>query len=291
MRPLILSPHEIERIPTHPRPRGRPRPPAERRGDLLRIGNWLYRYVDGLWLPVWELAFPTIASTTGGQSGTTDTTIDCVLPATINAGDLLLIFLATDGAPTFTWPSGWDQAANNLFSQASGTAVKMEGKQRIADGSEDGATVTVTLSVGEAMAYVTMRITGWHGTTPAEAATAQNTTKPDPPSLNPTGWDVEDTLWLAAGCTDAGGADDDNITAVPTNYTLVDSLRNCGVDAGGCNLGVGSRNNAVAAEDPGQFTTNTNEDTCGATVAVRPAGAAPKSLAFAPDPFFAMIGR
>lgn len=221
-----------------------------------------------------RLAFPTVAGETGDIRLTSSTTQNVILPTPIDAGDLLLIFLATDGAPTYTWPSGWNQAGNNLFSVASGTAVKMEGKQRVADGSEDGGTVAVTTSASEAMAYVTVRITGWHGTTPAEAATASNTTKPDPPSLNPTGWDAEDTLWFCVGCTDTGGTDNDDISAISANYTLVDTLQNSGTDAGGVNLGVGRRNLNAASEDPGVYTTATNEDTCAATVAVRPAAAA-----------------
>lgn len=239
------------------------------------------------------MAFPAIASS-GANWNTGSTAInnfDPSHPTAASAGDLLIIIAATDGVPTYTWPGGW----TSIFATSSGTACRMEGRYRIADGTEDDTywnNLSIGLSASEGWAYVAMRITGWHGTTAPEAGTATNTTKPDPPSFNPTGWDIEDTLWLACGCTDAGGADSDDISAVSSGYTLVATLQNSGTDAGGVNLGVGSLNSAVASVDPGAFTTATNEDTVGATVAIRPAAAAAAgSLIIRRDPLFALIGR
>lgn len=217
------------------------------------------------------MAFPVVATTNSGND-TTGTSHTVTLPGSIAAGDLLIVIFATDGNPTVTWPSGWDQAANNLLATtASGTANTLTCKQRIADGSE-GASITVTTSASEWTAWSTLRITGWHGTTVAEAGAATGaSTTANPPSLNPTGWDVEDTLWIACSSRDTGGTDDDDNTAHPASYTAIHNVLG-GTNAGAVNLTTSRRDNAVSAEDPGTYTAPTSEDWVAATISIRPQG-------------------
>jgi hypothetical protein len=217
------------------------------------------------------MAFPVVATTNSGND-TSGTSHTVNLPGSIASGDLLIVLFANDGNATITWPSGWDQAANALFDTANGTAVRLAGRQRIADGTE-GATITVTTSASEWSAHSTLRITGWHGTTVAEAATATgSSTTADPPNLDPAGWASEDTLWIACSGRDTGGADDDDNTAHPTNYTAIHNVL-AGTNAGGVNLTSSRRDNAVSAENPGTYTGPTTEEWVAATVAIRPAAA------------------
>lgn len=219
------------------------------------------------------MAFPSIAGTPIVNNDTTGTSHSVGLPTGITAGELLIVIFASDGAPTVTWPSGWDQAANNLIATTLSTDVTMAAKQRVADGTESSP-ITVTTSVSEWTAWVTMRVTGWHGTTAAEAGTATGSSATaNPPSLNPANWDVEDTLWIACACNDTGGTDNDDITAHPASYTSI-GIALAGTQAGGVCLAASQRNNAVAAEDPGTYTAPTTEAWVAGTIGIRPTGVA-----------------
>lgn len=222
------------------------------------------------------MAFPVVAHINSGfHTGTTSHVLG--LPPNISAGDLLIVMVTFDGVPTVTWPAGWNQAANDLFALSNGTAIRAEGKKRTADGTEGGS-ITVTTSVSEGRSHIALRITGQHSSTVPAVATATGvSTNPNPASLNPADWDIEDTLWIAYAGHDAGGADDDDITAYPTNYTGTVIVQS-NLDAGGSGCAAAWRNNAVASEDPGTFTTPTSEDWICATIAVRPgAGVARKA--------------
>jgi hypothetical protein len=224
------------------------------------------------------MAFPTIATTNNGND-TSGTSHTVNLPASIASGDLLIAIFASDGSTAHTWPSGWDQAANNLIGTTTSTDVTLSAKQRVADGSE-GSTITVTTGASEWTAHITLRITGWHGTTAAEAGTATGSSATaNPPSLNPTNWDVEDTLWVACACNDTGGTDNDDITAHPSSYTGI-QIVTAGTNAGGVCLAASQRNNATAAEDPGTYTAPTTEAWVAGTIGVRPAAAATPTIPF-----------
>lgn len=218
------------------------------------------------------MAFPTIAGTPIVNNDTTGTSHTVGLPTGITAGELLIAIFASDGAPTHTWPSGWNAAGNDLIGTTTSTDVTLSAKQRVADGSE-GSSITVTTSVSEWAAWITFRVTDWHGTTAAEAGTATGSSaNANPPSLNPANWDVEDTLWIAGACNDTGGADNDDITAHPASYTGI-GIALATTNAGGVCLAAAQRNNATAAEDPGTLTAPTTEAWVAYTIGIRPAAA------------------
>ena len=64
---------------------------------------------------------------------------------------------------------------------------------------------------------------------------------PDPPSLNPANWDVEDTLWIVYYATDSNPT----ATAYPINYN---SNQYTG-EAPGTAMGIAMRAPAVASEE------------------------------------------
>src|SRR5439155_787842 len=51
--------------------------------------------------------FPTIQSVTSTSFPTDSTTHNVQMPATVNAGDLLIVFFADHGTPGMNYPSGW----------------------------------------------------------------------------------------------------------------------------------------------------------------------------------------
>lgn len=219
------------------------------------------------------MAFPTVAGkgTEYNTAGSNQTSHAVAYPASISAGELLIMFFHKDGSGAITWPGTFIE----IYQTAAGGASHLSGAAyRIATGSESG-TVTVTTASEQATARI-WRITSWHGTTPPECGTAATGTSanPNPPTLSPS-WGSADTLWIAT-CGVNGGP---STSAYPTNYSGNQET----ADSGGSGAAGGaqaSRENATATEDPGTFTT-ANQGWTAQTIAVRPAAAATK----APPPF------
>jgi len=189
------------------------------------------------------------------------------MPATVNAGDLLIALFTNDGGATVTTPSGWTQ----LASTANGSAVRLSVYYKIAAGTEGGTTVNFVTSANEEEAAAQVyRITNWHGTTLPEISTAatSTSTRPDPASLDPAGWDVADTLWLAVAGQDRG--DQGPTIAYPAYYTDgISTLSSATTDS--CRTLSARRVLAAASENPGAFTIPASEEWVAFTIAVRPA--------------------
>jgi len=212
------------------------------------------------------LAAPVVASVTETVFGTDTTNHNVNMPATVNAGGLLIVLFTNDGSATVTTPAGWTALASN---SANG-AVRLSVYYKIAAGTEGGTTVNFVTSASEEAAAQVYRITNWHGTTPPEISTAVTgtSTAPNPASLNPAGWDVADTLWLAVAGQDRG--DQSGTTAYPASYT--DGISILSSDGtGSCRTHSARRVLAAASEDPGAFTIPVSEEWVAFTIAVRPA--------------------
>jgi len=211
------------------------------------------------------LAAPAVASVTEAAFGTDTTNHYVNMPATVNAGDLLIVLFTNDGSATVTTPGGWTSLASNT----NGIYVRLSVYYKIAAGTEGGTTVNFATSGSEQAAAQVYRITDWHGTTPPEisaGATGTNT-RPNPASLNPSGWDVADTLWLAVAGQDRG--DQSGTTAYPAYYTDgISTLSSSGISS--CRTLSASRVLAAASEDPGAFTIPASEQWVAFTIAVRP---------------------
>jgi len=212
------------------------------------------------------LAAPVVASVTETAFGTDTTDHDVSMPATVDAGDLLIVLFTNDGGATVTTAGGW----NLLASDANGTQVRLSVYYKIAAGTEGGTTVNFATSGVEQAAAQVYRITDWHGTTPPEISTAVTgtSTAPDPASLDPAGWDAADTLWLAVAGQDRG--DQSGTTAYPASYT--DGISTLSSDGNkSCQTHSARRVRAAASEDPGAFTIPVSEQWVAFTIAVRPA--------------------
>jgi hypothetical protein len=197
--------------------------------------------------------FPTVRATnTSFEAASTAQTVS--LPASIVAGELLMIFMSFSSPPSGASASGW---TTTLVSESGGGAAVLH---KIASGSE-GATVEVTIGLGRAAAHASMAITGGLS---AEAAVATATN--NPPSLTPS-WGSDKTLWLAI-CT--GGIAAGIAQTLPTNYTNIltsDYEYNPGNEIG---LDVGRYANQAASEDPGAFGQSWPDVNLAITVGVQP---------------------
>ncbi|HUX48691.1 MAG TPA: hypothetical protein VMV76_05970, partial [Dehalococcoidia bacterium] len=216
--------------------------------------------------PVPVLAASVVTSVTETAFGTDTTDHNVDMPATVDAGDLLIVLFTNDGSETVTTPAGWTE----LASDANGVHVRLSVYYKIAAGTEGGTTVNFVTSAAEEAAAQVYRITDWHGTTPPEISTAAtgSDAAPDPASLDPVGWDVADTLWLAAAGQNRG--DQSGTTAYPASYTDgISTLSSSGPS--GCRTHSARRVLAAASEDPGAFTIPVPAEWVAFTIAVRPA--------------------
>lgn len=88
---------------------------------------------------------------------------------------------------------------------------------------------------------------------------------PNPPALNPNGWDVEDTLWIEA----VHNAYSNPVTAFSVGYDD-NQLNGAGGGPLGLRLAIATRAAAVASEDPGVVTVGAATPCVAATIALRP---------------------
>ena len=227
------------------------------------------------------MAFPQVAATATGSDTTNVTSRDFNLPSGISAGNLLLIawncdasnaVLAIDTTSTVLTTSGWtmllDDAPVTTFEEDVYGRANIAYK--VAVGGE--TTVTITSSAAEAVSFVAARITGNDDTT-APAIGSISGINANPPALNPAGWDVEDTLWVAFGFFVSGSSVP---TDPPTNYENL-TFGNWANFASGTAVALATRENAVASEDADVFPlTELYQAGRAILVAVRPVASGPE---------------
>jgi len=219
------------------------------------------------------MAFPTITAT-NTTDGTTATTSPVVnLPATVNAGETLLVFFRTDTVGAITFPGGWTE----LFDL--GTNQQTTAAWKLADGTEGGTTITLTTAGGKFAALSWSIAAADPSTTPPESSAGASgfDANPDPDTVTPTGG-ADDYLWLALMGIEGEQA---MPPTYPTNYTENQIHANSGT-AGAVSTNVrvaaAKRTNLNAAsENPGVYTVNVTDDWRAFTFAVHPAGAPPPS--------------
>jgi hypothetical protein len=210
------------------------------------------------------------------QTFTSNTTAhDVTMPDTVDPGDLLVVLFTNDGNATVTTPAGgWVAPAT---STALGNTNQVRGSVFVKDavGTEDGTTVNFVTSATEQAAAMVYRIPAakWDGTITnvevASTAIAGTTSAPDPPSLNPGGWGVENTLWLSyvAGSTHTA------VTTYPSNHTNGYNVTGTASTAG-ASVSSTQRISATAAEDPGAYAMASAQASAAFTVGIRPAAGA-----------------
>jgi hypothetical protein len=234
------------------------------------------------------MAFPTIPTAADGrvltanQLNTTATrTFPDLSGLTKNAGDLLIAIVvgyqSSTGSPNNAfsgWSAGWTEFCDR---QASGTTNVIGAAYKWSDGTETGAiTVTQAATITGHASMILLSIPGTHPATPPEAGTAATGTgTAAPPSFNPAGWDVEETLWIAVnanGMTSGTGSWTANNSA-PANYS--DYIGTNPPDnsvVGQVAAAVAFRQLEAASDAPGAFAQDTsNARNTAVLFAVRPA--------------------
>ena len=156
-------------------------------------------------LPLWQsaqAASPTVDSMEVYAATTSSASHEGNFPATVTAGQLLLIMVAanpTDNTITLS-EAGYTTLLNSASNNHASAYFYKE-----AVGDEDGGTFTIDLSPtsDEVVAYA-LAISGWDtGTAPELAGpVGAETSTPNPPSLTPT-FGKLDALWIAAFTGDA----------------------------------------------------------------------------------------
>lgn len=215
------------------------------------------------------MAFPVVESVTQSTAAAGSSSINASLPATVNSGDLLLLFVThgTTSSSTLSGASGW----TSLYDGSLNIRGGYRAWAKVAAGTEGGGSVTVNASTSGRLTAQVFRVTGWYGTlsgVETATSTSNSTSSADCPSLNPSGWGTEDTLWLAVAhaATFING-----ITGVPSGYSNEVNTEEAGggTDSVTCTV---RKQNAAASEDPGSFTgDNTSISWAVSTVAIRPA--------------------
>lgn len=214
------------------------------------------------------MTFPTEATTASSSQTTDATTHTVTMPSGISAGDKLTAAVSFDGRPSVTGGTLSDNWQQIFATADSGDNVSLVVWQKVSDGTE-GSSQTITIGTAQTSASRVWRFAGASTITAIESAITQGSsagTAPDPPTLNPTNWGTEDTLWIALGASDNGTV---TATAFPTSYTNTGQV-NSGNAADGVTLSWATRANAVASEDPSAFTLSSSEEWCTATLAIRP---------------------
>jgi hypothetical protein len=216
------------------------------------------------------MAFPTVvdADTVTDFESTDTVTHNITLPANRAVGDRVVVAFASNNSYTVSgWPSGWNVIITQLIDTIAATVDKLTVAEKIIVGGE--ANFNLTTSTATQSTFHAYRITGGHASTPSEAAGFENSLlSTDFPALNPSGWDVEDTLWFIFGQVTNGTR---TVSSWPANYTGGQNVTGTGSTGTGTSLASAYRSAAVASENPGTLSWSAGPGSGGATVGIRPA--------------------
>lgn len=220
-------------------------------------------------------SFPTVSVVLTQNFTTATTAHNVTMPATVDAGDLLVVLFTNDGNATVTTPAGWTQPTGTSATQLSGTAVRGSVYTKSAVGTEDGTTVDFQTSATEEASSHVYRIPAgkWRGSSAATDVEivsnnngGGNTSAPDSSSLNPSAWGTENTLWI----TYAAGSSYDTVTTYPTSYENTYHNRS-NTGTAGASTTSARRPLLAASENPSAFAMGNSTNGATFTIAVRPA--------------------
>jgi hypothetical protein len=219
----------------------------------------------------------------GNQADATATrTFPSLTGLTKNSGDLLIAIACgyqdagVSGAIYSAWGGSFTEFTDQMTT--SGSTMCIGAAYKWSTGSETG-TFTVTQATPTGHASLCLLSIAWaHPTTVPEAGTIASAagSAADPGSFNPSGWDVEDTLWIAVDCngmTSGTGTWGKIGAGTLTNYSgQANSNTTDSSTVGQTEIGVAFRQARAASEDRGAVSThdNSNTRTAALIIAVRP---------------------
>ena len=215
------------------------------------------------------MASPTVVSRTNNAESTNTTTHTCNLPASLVAGNLLLLFCAVSGTPGTMAASGYTLLGTVDANGTSALAIFY----KTSDGTE-GASATVTTTNSIKLACASYQISGWSGTPEKGTASTGASGAADPPNLAPSGGS-KDYLFFAIGSYVSVSTAN---TGAPTNYSNGQFPITSGSKG---SLSAAERQLTASSDNPGAFTGGSNSNAwVGQTVAISPVGAASANYGF-----------
>lgn len=206
------------------------------------------------------MAYPTIHEVTTYASSSQATSHNLNLPATVNAGDLLLLIFAFRDNTSISGLTGFSHIGTSV---TSGTDSTISCYAKVAVGNEDGTTISVGIGGSIHCVSQCYRIqTGtWYGSLTGVEAQTTSSDNTDPPSLTAS-WGSAENLWIAGI-----GQDEAATGSAPTNYTNLTSTASSSSPVG-VGMRTARRNNTTATEDPG--TMSSSSAAISITIVVRP---------------------
>ncbi|MHB0965266.1 MAG: hypothetical protein ACYC36_02320, partial [Bellilinea sp.] len=210
------------------------------------------------------MAFPTIHSANAGTTSTSSTTASVTLPATISAGDLLMVRIGFSAVGTVTWDNTTAGTWTNLVSASNGTNIGYQIYTKVADGTEGGKTLTITIPSSQ-IAYRAVAFSGADtATAPEFSSTTGSGANPNSLSLTPS-WGSMDTLWLS---DEANANGNTTVTAYPSGF--VGGTNHTTGTIAGVGIGCSNLDLNAATEDPGAYTLSASRAWIAVTVAIKP---------------------
>lgn len=219
------------------------------------------------------MAFPSVRSSviTSGTSASATPVIN--LPATVSAGDLLLVQFRSADAGAVGWPGGagvWNELVDTTDGS---TPDQVAIAWKKADGTEDGTTITLSSANAKfaATAWAIQDAADPTITPPAINTVVSALADPDSGSITPSGGSQEylfGSLYSMAG--------EQGLTTYPTNYTLGQLFATsgtAGIAATNVTAGGAWRQLIASSEDPGAWDLTSVSDGCAYTVAIYPVAA------------------
>ena len=215
------------------------------------------------------MAVPTVNSSNNGSEGSNTTTHTVNFPPTVNAGELLLVFMSFDGNPTVTWDNTTFGTWQNYVDTANGTACKFVIYGKVASGSEGGGTLSISSGASsEQSVHRSLAIGSWEGTLAGGVNCPTPVTGtsdiPDPPAATDSWGSVDRKTIACFGCDFSR-----TVSTYPTNYTL-NQFSDTSAGGAGCGLGSAGKNDtATGSQNPTAFTISASDQWVAATVSVR----------------------
>lgn len=210
---------------------------------------------------------PTVRSSSSGSLASTLEPV-VTLPSPIEPGDAILVATAVDADQALTWDDTTHGTWEAEVAETGNGFIGCYVHTKPADGTEDGGTLTLALAVADTVKYAVYVIRDWEGTLAggldSAVATPTSTLTPNPPSLNPSPWGTEDTLWIAMTCTD----NNNTVAQWPAGY--VDNRLQPNFGAQAVSIATATRTSTdLELEDPGTFTMTNTRASVPVTLAVR----------------------
>ena len=214
------------------------------------------------------MALPVLNDTNTGSESANTLTHTVNLPTIVNPNELLVVWMAFDGAPTVTWDNVTHGTWTSYIDTVSGTACKLVVYAKVASGMEGGGTLDVVTNDSEQSVHRSVAIGNWQGTLAGGVNCPSATTgagdSPNPPVATDSWGSVDRKTIAIEGCDGS-----QTVSAYPTDYSL-NQLSDNSAGAEGVGLGSAGRDQSSAgSQNPGTFTISASDDWVAATFSIR----------------------